>query len=103
MCWCASSDVLAEPVQATLRDVPSICAQVTVQKPRTDAAWDHAYSANLIDVTPHGFVVEVARLDKDAGWCYELELQWMAYGFAVGDEQMIGRDPDPYSGARSAT
>ena len=62
----------------------------TVQKPRTLEAWDHAYNANLVDVTPNGFVVEVARLDRDAGWCYELELQWMAYGFATGDEQGIG-------------
>ena len=62
---------------------------VTVVKPR-DVAWDHAYNANLVDVTPNGFVVEVARLDRDAGWCYELELQWMAYGFATGDEQDIG-------------
>ena len=46
--------------------------------------------------TPHGFVVEVSRLDKDAGWCYELDLQWMAYGFATGDEQAIGRDPEPF-------
>lgn len=66
----------------------------TVHKPRTEEAWDHAYNANLIDVTPHGFVVEVARLDKDAGWCYELDLLWMAYGFANGDEQSIGGD-DP--------
>ena len=66
---------------------------LTVHKPRTLEAWDHAYNANLIDVTPHGFVVEVSRLDKDAGWCYELELSWMAYGFASGDEQSIG-SPD---------
>ena len=69
---------------------------VTVHKPRTDQAWDHAYNANVIDVTPNGFVVEVSRLDKDAGWCYELDLLWMAYGFATGDEQAIGRDPEPY-------
>ena len=62
---------------------------VTVHKPRTAEAWDHAYNANLVDVTPHGFVVEVSRLDKDAGWCYELDLLWMAYGFATGDEQSI--------------
>ena len=54
---------------------------VTVVKPR-DVAWDHAYNANVIDVTSHGFIVEVARLDKDAGWCYDLDLTWMAYGFA---------------------
>ena len=69
---------------------------VTVHKPRTDQAWDHAYNANVIDVTPNGFVVEVSRLDKDAGWCYELDLLWMAYGFATGDEQAIGRDPELY-------
>ena len=53
-------------------------------------AWDHAYNANVIDVTPNGFVVEVSRLDKDSGWCYELDLHWMAYGFAEGDEQSVG-------------
>jgi len=68
----------------------------TVHKPRTHDVWDHAYNANIIDVTPHGFVVEVARLDRDAGWCYELDLEWMAYGFATGDEQMIDRDPEPW-------
>ena len=54
---------------------------LTVQKPR-ERAWDHAYMANLVDVTPSGFVVEVSRLDRDAGWCYDLDLMWMAYGFA---------------------
>ena len=50
--------------------------RATLPRPEGGAAED------LIDVTSHGFIVEVARLDKDAGWCYDLDLTWMAYGFA---------------------
>jgi hypothetical protein len=30
-------------------------------------------------------MIEVSRVDRDAGWCYDLDLMWMAYGFAKPD------------------
>ena len=39
-------------------------------------------AGRLLAAVEHFLVWQVSRVDRDAGWCYDLDLMWMAYGFA---------------------